>query len=195
MLYSLEWKISPCHCPQHQTRFQNCSLIAPRLAPACLPYTSQAISGLLWKCMQKACLIRGSILQRAQGLDASKRALGCLQNDALWCCAPAKDVRVITTNALCTECNRIWTKVLCCKLAIFSSANCNQRLYKVWATDEHFLKSLEKKPPVPKRTQVAKQLWQKQGEWKWEIRFPRMTRHFPHEFWICVFQSVEIHCE
>lgn len=192
MSYSLEWKVLQCHCPQHETHvsklFSNCTM-----SGSCLPSLHFTNSGLLWKSMQKACLIRGSILQHAPGLNASELVLSCLQNDAQWYYALAKVVSVVTLCTKCVCCNRIWTKVVCCKLAIFSPANCKQRLYKLWAINEGFLKSLEKTHLAPKITQDTKQLWQKKGEWRWEIRFLRMSRH--HQFWNCLFCSVEIHCE
>lgn len=137
------WNEKSYNVTAHNTRhvFQNCSLIAPCLAPACLPYALQTNSDLLWKSMQKACLIRGSILQCAQGLHASEQLLSRLQNNPLWCYVLAKDVSVIKLCTNCICCNRIWTKVLCCKSAIFSPANCKQWLYKLWAMDEGFLKS------------------------------------------------------
>lgn len=165
MSYSLEWKVLQCHCPQHETHvsklFSNCTM-----SGSCLPSLHFTNTGLLWKSMQKACLIRGSILQHAQGLDASELVLRRLQNDTQWNYTLAKVVSVITLCTKCVCCNRIWTKVLCCKLAIFSPANCKQRLYKLWAIDEGFLKSLEKNHLVPKITQDIKQLWQKKGEWR-----------------------------
>lgn len=57
--------------------------------------------------MQKACLIRGSILQHAQGLSASEQVLGCLQNDTLWCYVLAKDVSVIRLCTKCVCCNQM----------------------------------------------------------------------------------------
>lgn len=130
MPYSLEWEIWWSQCPQHKTHvsklFSNCAV-----SGSCLPALHLAGSGLLRQSVHKTCLIRGSILQRAQGLSASEQVLSRLQNNALWCCLLAKDVRVVT---LCTKwvfCNGVWTKLLCCKLAIISPANCKQRLHKL----------------------------------------------------------------
>lgn len=156
MSYSLEWKVLQCHCPQHETHvsklFSNCTM-----SGSCLPSLHFTNTGLLWKSMQKACLIRGSILQHAQGLDASELVLRRLQNDTQWNYTLAKVVSVITLCTKCVCCNRIWTKVLCCKLAIFSPANCKQRLYKLWTeavqTVSHrwrLPEVLRKKPPCSK---------------------------------------------
>lgn len=175
MSYSLEWKVLQCHCPQHETHvsklFSNCTM-----SGSCLPSLHFTNTGLLWKSMQKACLIRGSILQHVQGLDASELVLSHLQNDTQWNYTLAKVVSVITLCTKCVCCNRIRTKVLCRKLAIFSPANCKQRLYKLWAINEGFLKSLEIKHLVPKITQDIKQLWQKKRRVKIRNQIPENVK-------------------
>lgn len=142
------WNEKAYNLTAHNTRhvsklFSNCTT-----SGSCLPSLHFADEQwlALKKSVQKACLIRGSILQRARGLAAPEWELSRPQNDALWCCAPAKDVSVIT---LCTKrvcCNRIWTEVLRCKLPIFSPANCKQAVETVsrgWRLPE-FLREKKK---------------------------------------------------